>query len=151
MAIAVSTHEQVGIAQPRQHLHGLLFRQNPFGPHAPLLPNLHARHRVAPSLGPVAPFLGLGVDAGHDAAQVVHHVPGFAGLEQPLLDLIGLDLAQTPVAPLRDDALFEVDHVLQSRVGFASRNRPATSASTCAALYFSTILLKRAKPSATFS
>ena len=32
-----------------------------------------------------------------------------------------------------------------SRVGFASRNRPATSASTCAALYFSTILLNRSQ------
>ncbi len=42
-------------------------------------------------------------------------MPGVAGLEQPLLDLIGIDLAQTPVAPLWDDALLEVDDVLVAR------------------------------------
>jgi hypothetical protein len=92
-------HEQVRIAQPRQHLYGLLFRQNPFGPHTPLLPDLDAGNRIAPSLGPVAPFLGFGVNAGHYAAQVFHHVPGVAGLEKPLWD----------------DALLEVDDVLVAR------------------------------------
>src|ERR1019366_1581171 len=37
------------------------------------------------------------------------------------------------------------------RVGFANRKRPATCASTCAALYLSTILVKSTKPSTIFS
>lgn len=49
--------------------------------------------------------------ADNDAAQVIHRMPGFGHLKEPLLHFVWTDLAQPPIAPQRDDALLEVDNV----------------------------------------
>jgi len=78
----------------------------------PLLPNLHAGRRIA---APPANSPLFRLNAGHDPSQVVHHVPGLTRCKEPLLNLIRIDLAQTPVAPLRNDSLVNMDHVLLPR------------------------------------